>query len=443
MRPALLLAVGCCVAACAGSSDDPGATTGSDTANSGNTADTVDTEVQPDSTATTSNTPSDDRSNERDPNEVIELITGASWAGRVDLEPTGNRRIEGAGAFGAFAHNAVALPPGRTAVWLLPSSRTAWLAVLDDGSMIEVEVAEEFQLAATPIEPPGTVDPDDSPPVVVDGTVLTADVARSVFENPLPDTRVITDGTDLFALSGPTDRYDHAVLGDALEASGVEAVRGDGAGSTEVSDVVAVEAPDVIEAVSPMLADVDGDGALDIVVTQSNADSGARIVAYSLDGEVIAASEPIGTGNRWLNLLAVAPTGPDGAVEVIAVRTPHIGGTLEFFRDDGAGRLERVATADGYSTHVIGSRNLDLGIVTDADGDGAIDVLLPRQDRAVLAIVTRDDESPTGTREVSWLRLSAEPSSNVSATGDAESGISYAVGTADGRITVWAAPAER
>jgi len=281
------------------------------------------------------------------------------------------------------------------------------------------------------------VDTDDAPPVVVDGTLLAADLARSVFEDPLPDSRVVTDGTDLYALSGPTDRYDHAVLGDALEASGVEIVRADGSGSV----VVTVEAPDVIEAVSPMLADVDGDGALDIVVTQSNDDAGARIVAYALDGETIATSEPIGTGNRRLNLLAVAPTGPGGDVEVIAVRTPHIGGILEFFRYDGAGRLERVATADGYSTHVIGSRNLDLGIVTDADGDGTPDVLLPHQDREVLAIVTRDDRSPTGTREVTRLRLSDKPSSNVSATGDPR--ISSAVATADGRVTVWAAPNER
>lgn len=426
MRPALLLALGCLAAACAGSSAEPALPTGDDN---------VDTEVVPDSPAATS----DERSDGRPADDVIDLITGANWAGRVDLEPTGNRHIDGAGAFAAVAHKAVALPPGRTARWLLPSSRTAWLAVLDDGAVVEVEVGDAFELTITPIEPPGTVDTDDAPPVVVDGTLLAAGVARSVFDDPLPDSRVVTDGTDLFALSGPTDRYDHAVLGDALEASGVEIVRGDGSGSV----VVTVEAPDVIEAVSPMLADVDGDGALDIVVTQSNDDSGARIVAYSLDGETIATSEPIGTGNRWLNLLAVAPTGPGGIVEVIAVRTPHIGGIVEFFRYDGAGRLERVATADGYSTHVIGSRNLDLGIVTDADGDGTLDVLLPQQDREVLAIVTRDDRSPTGTREVTWLRLSDEPSSNVSATGDPDSGISYAVATADGRITVWAAPTER
>jgi len=364
------------------------------------------------------------------------LLDQPAASGRVDLQPTGNRVIEGRGAIASSTPRTVELPGGRTARWLVPTGRHTWVAVLDDGSTIELTIGEQSAVTATTSAPNGSYDPSAGPPFLVDGTLVDESTGRDLFTDPLPDTRVVTDGQRLVALAAPTDRYGHAVLGDAIEASAVEVVTADGTNSTPIT----VDEPDVIEAVSPMLADVDGDGSLDVVLTLSNSKTGARLAAYALDGTPIAETEPIGTGNRWRNLLAAAPTGPNGEVELIDVRTPHIGGTLQFFRDDGTGTLQLVAAASGYSTHVIGSRNLDLGIVTDADGDGRLDVLLPSQERDALAVVTRDDGAENGLREIARVALGSVLTTNVSAVPHGDNGIAYAVGTDDGRVVVWPGP---
>ncbi len=351
----------------------------------------------------------------------------------MDLQPSANRVIEGRGAFSSTTPQAVELPDGRSPAWLVPTNDGSWIAVLDDGSTIDIGIADSGMIDATASAPVGTFDPTAGPPILIDGELVDESTGRSLFTDPLPDTRIVTDGIRLVALAGPTDRYGHAVLGDAIEGSAVEIVDDDGTVTTPIR----IDEPDVIEAVSPMLADVNQDGEPEVLLTLSNADTGARLAAYELDGALVAETAPIGTGNRWRNLLAVAPTGPDGEIEVIDIRTPHIGGTVQFFRNDGSGELVLVASADGYSTHAIGSRNLDLGIVSDADGDGRLDVLLPTQSRDELAVVTRDD-SDNGVREVTRVALGAPISTNVSAVAH-RGGVAYAVGTADGRVVIWPA----
>ena len=89
---------------------------------------------------------------------------------------------------------------------------------------------------------------------------------------------------------------------------------------------------------------------------------------------------------------------------------------------------------------MIGSRNLDLGIVTDADGDGRLDVLLRSQERDELAVVTRDDCAENGLREIARVALGSTLTTNVSAVRHGDDGIAYAVGTDDGRVVVWPGP---
>ncbi len=264
------------------------------------------------------------------------------------------------------------------------------------------------------------------------------DPALAGFTDPLPDSRIVSNGVVTVALVGPSDRYAHGVLGDELEATGLGILDADGPRTT-----IKIDEPDVIEAVSPMLADVDGDGTDEIVVTLSNADDGARLAAYSVAGELVAETAAIGQGNRWRNLLAVAPIGPNGEIEVIDVRTPHIGGTLQFFQFDassGGPQLRRVAAIEQYSTHTIGSRNLDLGIVADGDGDDALDVVLPTQDLRSLAVVSRTDDDPSGAIEVGRVALGDRLTTNVAASAFGTDIVSFAVGTADGRLLVWPDP---
>lgn len=336
--------------------------------------------------------------------------------------------IEGPGNLLGSEPIRVGLPGTAAAEWIVPNGQAGWTVVLDDGTVVAVALDG----ATTDIVSTAQFDSADGPPLVVNATVTSADTIRALFADPLVDTRVTTDGTRLVALAGPTDRYGHAVLGDAIEASALEVIEADGTRRTAVT----IPAPDVFEAVSPMLADVDGDDDLDAVVTAANSDGGARLVAYDLTtGEVVAESEPIGLGNRWRNLLAVAPVGPAGELEAIDIRTPHIGGTLQFFRLV-EGRFELAASADTYSTHRIGSRNLDLGIVTDADGNGSLDVLLPTQSMLELAVVTRDDSAAGGTREVGRVDLGGSISTNIAASISGD-GVAYAVGLSDGSLRVW------
>ena len=176
------------------------------------------------------------------------------------------------------------------------------------------------------------------------------------------------------------------------------------------------------------------DGIHDILVTLANGDDGARLALFRLDGTRLAESDPIGRGNRWRNQLAIAPTGPDGEIEVIDVRTPHIGGTVQYFRvvDE---RLERVAsTSSDYTTHTIGSRNLDLGIVADADLDGHLDVLVLSQDRERLVGFERIDG---GVSIIVDRSLDGRAVTNLAPAAD---GSALAIGTSDGRLIVFGSP---
>ena len=192
------------------------------------------------------------------------------------------------------------------------------------------------------------------------------------------------------------------------------------------------EAPSgVIEGVAPIVADVDGDGEREVVVTTSDARAGARVVALSDEGAV--AGPPIGSGFRWRHQLAVAPFGPGDETELAVVKTPHIGGTAEFYRAR-EGALELVASLEGYSTHSIGSRNLDTAVAGDLDGDGQVELLVPDDPQRTLAGLRREGERV----EEAWrLPLDGRLTSNlcaVSGTG----GVVVAAGRKDG-LRVWPA----
>jgi hypothetical protein len=70
-----------------------------------------------------------------------------------------------------------------------------------------------------------------------------------------------------------------------------------------------------------------------------------------------------------------APFGPNGELEVADVVTPAIGGTVEFYRwEEDA--LSLVAGTGDYTSHVIGTRYLDMAVASDFDGSGYSSMLL-------------------------------------------------------------------
>ncbi|MEO0494113.1 MAG: hypothetical protein AAF081_11915 [Actinomycetota bacterium] len=346
----------------------------------------------------------------------------SGFVGRADLDPTGNKVSVGAGDLDGPT---IDIRLDSPAEWLVPSSAEAgapWEAVQSDGRLVWVDPQA------------GTVDVLDEVWGVVEPIVRGVDgIERwdltASFPAALPDGRSVTDGEVVVLLADPTERYRHRVLGDAVEAAAIEIYAADD-GAIERR----IELPsDVVEGLSPMLGDADGDGENEILVTQSNADEGARLVLYELDGTVAAESQPIGRGNRWRNQMAIAPVGPDGEMEIVDVRTPHLGRVLQWFRVEGDD-LVRVAFLDGFTSHVIGSRNLELAIVADADADGRLEVIAPVPDLTALAVVARTDD---GAEVEFTIPLGAALSSNVGAVDHPDGGATYAAGTTDGLVRFW------
>jgi hypothetical protein len=199
----------------------------------------------------------------------------------------------------------------------------------------------------------------------------------------LPDTETTRAG-DLSAwLTDPTTRYAHGVLGDAIEAGGFMVER---RGRT-LHHLLRPDA--VFEDRRVRLVDLGG-GTPSALVVKSYLRRGAALAAYAIDEGAItplAESEAIGTPNRWLNPAGVADFARTGTPLVAAVVTPHIAGSLRLYRRAGA-RLEEVARLDGVTNHVIGSRDLDLGRISDIDGDGVPEIVLPSLDRLRLVAVS-------------------------------------------------------
>ena len=191
-----------------------------------------------------------------------------------------------------------------------------------------------------------------------------------------------------------------------------------------------------IEGIAPFWADIDGDGVEDLVTTVSNGSLGARIRAVIWDGAAFRQeidSPPIGRGNRWRHQLTAGPFGPDGAIEIVAVRTPHLDAEMEFFRV-GDGALELAAAAPGLTTHVIGSRNLDQTAAGDFNGDGLPEVLaMDLRRRAVVAI----QRNEAGAREIWRLEADGEIVSNFAPVELLDGDLALAVGTGDNRLRVW------
>jgi hypothetical protein len=106
------------------------------------------------------------------------------------------------------------------------------------------------------------------------------------------------------------------------------------------------------------------------------------------DGISLKAEAPnIGRPNRWLNIAGFGDFTGGGKTEIAAVVTPHIAGSLRVYEMVGAKIVER-ARIDGYTNHINGSRNLDLARIADVNGDGIVDIALPRITDGTAAVVT-------------------------------------------------------
>jgi hypothetical protein len=260
------------------------------------------------------------------------------------------------------------------------------------------------------------------------------DATMSRYEN-LPDgMTVFGDGINVYSFADPTERYPHGALGDRVEwgslvVGPVDPIR-------EVDRFVLAE-DEVFEGLFPLVEDIGGDGRAEIVTTVSDSTNGARLVAFRYEDatlKIIAESDPVGTGFRWLHQIAVAPFGPNGEIEIAVVETPHVGGISKFYRLAGD-RLELVASnPGGYMSHVNGSRNLDQAVAGDFDGDGHVELLVPSRDQKSLIALRRVGDS---VEEVWEIELGARLSSNLSVLETNDGNIILGAATENGILHIW------
>jgi hypothetical protein len=259
--------------------------------------------------------------------------------------------------------------------------------------------------------------------------------SRLALNVPL-DARIVVNENGRIAVYAPAtdERYVHGIMGDDIEGSSlvVLEVRDD---KLEVFTQIDLEGDAVYEGLSPIWADVDGDTMPDLITTVSDSQNGSRIRVYRLtyDGIRIAEGEPIGTSHRWQHQLAFAPFGVNGEMELVDVLTPHIGGIVRFYQFNGR-EMEIVAQIAGYTSHVIGSRNLDMAVAGDFNGDGRPEIVLPSQDRTRIAGIQHNENGA----EVVWeLPLAGVLSTNLAAIQMVDGQLALASGTEEGRLRVW------
>lgn len=264
--------------------------------------------------------------------------------------------------------------------------------------------------------------------------------------NALRDARPVVNSNGLIAVyAGATDqRYVHGILGDNFEGSSLVVVR-------LTSDQFGIQArqelegEDVFEGISPFWADVNGDGQEDLVTTVSNSTVGSWIRVYLFDGSNFIGqvnSAPLGQDSRWIHQIAFGPFGPNGENELVAVRTPDVNGAVQFLRYNAeTNSLDTVGEKEGYTSHMIGSRNVDMAVAGDFNGDGRPEIVLPSQDRTRIVGVQHTAE---GVLEMWSLPVNGRIVTNLSAVVLPDSSLALAYGTDDGRLRVWlpdAAPA--
>ncbi|TCM88116.1 FG-GAP repeat domain-containing protein [Rhodovulum steppense] len=203
----------------------------------------------------------------------------------------------------------------------------------------------------------------------------------------------------------PTTRHDHGVLGDAVEWGALELRLADGT----IRRLV-LPGTRVFEDTAPRLADLDGDGAPEVIVVESDLALGARLSIYGENG-LIAATPFIGTRHRWLAPVGAADLDGDGRIEIALIDRPHLARILRIWRFE-ARRLTEIASIPGLTNHRIGDRSISGGL-RDCGQSPELVLASPDWSRIVLARLTTDrietrptdlPATPTGFRRALGCR---------------------------------------
>lgn len=387
----------------------------------------------------------------------VDLAADAQY-GYTHAQPSGNRVVGGSSALAET--EPVAIDTDLSAMWLvaLPGETGSyWTAVATlggattyhvvDGGVERVIEHSDLPAGVPPlvrrtadgvglVRPPSDAAPRTHPVVTDAGLLSIAENGDLVLAgdggserwsvDALPDGRIVhVEGSRYALLGDATTRYEHGVLGDEQEGGSLVIFD---AGVPEVTARAEIDPPAVIEGLSPLVADVDGDGTVELVVTLADDSNGARVTIFDQDGTELARGPSDGSG--WRHSLAVADYG--AGPELAVTREPNEDQTVEFYRADG----DSVPVAAAYpnvSTHSDGSYNTDMAIAGDFDADGTAELVVPLTDRTSLLAVERSG----GEARTDWQwYVDRQLTSNLAGTTLADGGAAVGVGTEDG-LRVW------
>ena len=248
------------------------------------------------------------------------------------------------------------------------------------GMFINVDTIERRWLFVWPsirpsiLSKPAVLDRDDVAMVGVDGSILLfqkkegkwlqTQLIEAKKARVLPDAVLTTADLDgdgrkeLIVPAVPSRRYRHAALGDDMEPTEIHVYQFN-QNTLHFMAKYRAEKNGVFEIIGTLASDLDNDGKQEILVTQSDSDSGATHLILGMRNKKLllkARGNAIGKRNRWSHLLGVFNI--DGnAPKVLAVETPHLSGFLLALRLSGQ-RLRERARIAGVTTHTVGSRNL-------------------------------------------------------------------------------------
>jgi hypothetical protein len=246
----------------------------------------------------------------------------------------------------------------------------------------------------------------------------------------LPDGRIATGTHDIARawLSQPTNRYEHGVLGDNIEAGSLVIESPDGK-----RQEVKLDDDAVFEDLSPRIVDLDGNGHDAVIVVKSYLKRGSALAVIAERRgryQIVAETPALGAPQRWLDPAGIADFTGDGKTDIALVRQPHVVGALELW-SWGNNALRKVAELPDTANHVAGTRSIDMSAVADFDGDGVADLALPSLDRGNLRIVSFAPQA----REIASVALPAKAATDIGLMQKGSAPV-LVLGLADGSLAV-------